>query len=238
MLSKQHIQNFQKEGYSIIDTMYSNDELTTIINCIKRYESNKAHIDNKNLFAIRQLIKAIPELKPYIFNNKLVDLLRHLFASDCFLTKAIYFDKPPQSNWFVSYHQDLSISVSHKADLNEYINWTYKKGQYGVQPPLNILENTITVRIHLDDTTKHNGALRVIPKTHTKGIVRADSKDWDLTNEVVCNVHSGSIMLMKPLLLHASRKTTNNQRRRVIHLEFNNTPLDQPLEWLELEIIN
>ena len=125
-----------------------------------------------------------------------------------------------------------------QADLNEYINWTYKKGQYGVQPPLNILENTITVRIHLDDTTKHNGALRVIPKTHTKGIVRTDFKDWDLTNEVVCNIDSGSIMLMKPLLLHASRKTTNNQRRRVIHLEFNNTPLDQPLKWLELENLN
>ncbi len=40
-------------------------------------------------------------------------------------------------------------------------------------------------------------------------------------------------MLMKPLTLHASNRTTNNQQRRVIHIEFSNQKLPSPLEWLE-----
>ena len=97
------------------------------------------------------------------------------------------------------------------------------------------MEDTFTVRIHLDDTTKDNGALKVIPESHLKGIIRKESEFWNLENEVICNIKRGSIMLMKPLLLHASNKTINNQRRRVIHLEFNSHNLAKPLEWLEYE---
>src|SRR5690606_40583465 len=55
----------------------------------------------------------------------------------------------------------------------------------------------------------------------------------------ICEVRSGGIQLMKPLLLHASAKTTNNKNRRVIHLEFNSVNLPGGLKWgekLELNI--
>ncbi len=129
------------------------------------------------MFAIRQLIKNVPELSTLLFHKKLTELLADLSKSEYFLTKAIYFDKPSESNWFVGYHQDLSISVDKKVALENYSNWTFKKGQFGVQPPLAILQDTITVRIHLDKTDKNNGALKVIPKSHLNGIIRSDSKD-------------------------------------------------------------
>ena len=117
--------------------------------------------------------------------------------------------------------------------LKEVKNWTFKKGQFGVQPPVKFLEETITVRIHLDDTDKNNGALKVIPKSHLNGVVRQDSNECSTENEVMCNVKHGGIMLMKPLTVHASNKSTNTTRRRVIHLEFNTFQLDAPLKWLE-----
>ncbi|WP_299113749.1 phytanoyl-CoA dioxygenase family protein [uncultured Winogradskyella sp.] len=33
------------------------------------------------------------------------------------------------------------------------------------------------MRIHLDNTTKDNGALKVMPKSHLKGIIRKGTKD-------------------------------------------------------------
>jgi hypothetical protein len=50
---------------------------------------------------------------------------------------------------------------------------------------------------------------------------------------VVCKVQSGGIMIMQPLLLHASNRTTNNNKRRVIHLEFSNQLLPGELQWAE-----
>lgn len=224
----------EKNGYSILTDLYSDSEISEILDCIENAEQcGKSFMRTKDLFAVRQLIKNVPDLTDLLFNKKLTELTSDLSESEYFLTKAIYFDKPSESNWFVAYHQDLSISVDKKTDLEDYVNWTFKKGQYGVQPPIEILKDTITIRIHLDKTDKNNGALKVIPKSHLNGIVRADSKDWNIENEFVCEVEKGGVMLMKPLTLHASNRTTNGKKRRVIHLEFNKHNLTEPLDWLE-----
>ena len=217
-------------GFSIINNFYTAEEIDEILNCIETNEqTGDSFMKTRDLFAIRQLIKNIPDLKKLLFNSNLLSLL----GSDYFLTKAIYFDKPSESNWFVAYHQDLSVSVTEKVVLPHYTNWTYKKEQYGVQPPIQILEDTVTVRIHLDKTNSENGALKVIPKSHLNGVIRPENKERNLENESICEVDQGGVMLMKPLTLHASSRTTNGKRRRVIHLEFNKHPLQKPLIWLE-----
>jgi len=224
----------EENGYSILSDLYSDNEIIQILSCIEHAVDNgSSYMKTKDLFAIRQLIKNVPELSNLLFNEKLTELISNLSPSEYFLTKAIYFDKPSESNWFVAYHQDLSISIDKKADLENYVNWTFKKGQHGVQPPIKILQDTITVRIHLDKTDKNNGALKIIPKSHSKGIIRTESKDWEIENEFICEVEKGGVMLMKPLTLHASNRTTNGMKRRVIHLEFNHHNLAKPLTWLE-----
>lgn len=111
--------------------------------------------------------------------------------------------------------------------------WTTKQNQYAVQPPLEILQNIFTIRIHLDETNSENGALKVIEKSHSKGIYRPETIDWKTEKESTCSVSKGGIMIMKPLLLHSSGRTINNKKRRVIHIEFSNVNLPTPLGWSE-----
>jgi ectoine hydroxylase-related dioxygenase (phytanoyl-CoA dioxygenase family) len=160
-----------------------------------------------------------------------------LFGDGYFVTKSIYFDKPELSNWFVAWHQDLTVVVDHKANIPGYGPWTVKQNQFGVQPSLSILQNNFTIRIHLDDTDEHNGALKVIPGSQTKGVYRPETIDWDIETETICNVKAGGIMVMRPLLLHASNRTTNNKKRRVIHIEFGKDELDGGLAWGEKGIL-
>jgi ectoine hydroxylase-related dioxygenase (phytanoyl-CoA dioxygenase family) len=102
-----------------------------------------------------------------------------------------------------------------------------------VQPPLPILENNYTIRIHLDKTDETNGALKVIPKSHLKKIYRPESIHWKAEKEVICTIPEGGIMIMKPLILHSSSKSNINRRRRVIHIEFSNSSLPHELNWSE-----
>ena len=105
---------------------------------------------------------------------------------------------------FVGYHQDISIGVEKKIIANGYAHWTRKKDLLGVIPPVTILESIVTFRIHLDNVNDNNGALKIIEKSHQKGIIRID-ENFDPSpfgREVICNARQGQVMLMKPLLLH------------------------------------
>jgi ectoine hydroxylase-related dioxygenase (phytanoyl-CoA dioxygenase family) len=157
--------------------------------------------------------------------------LKEIIGDGYFVVKSIYFDKPPASNWFVSFHQDLTISVDKKIQLPGFGPWTVKQDQFAVQPPVQLLNDNFTARIHLDTTTEANGALKVIPGSHQYGIVRPETAD--LSDPFTCEVLKGAVMFMKPLLLHASGRTVNNESRRVIHIEFSRLQLPGQLQWPE-----
>lgn len=230
------------EGFAIIEAIYSDIEIEKIILEIEKVTQattdNATFRKSDDLFAIRQFHKEIPETLSYIFNQNLIEFIKTNFGENYFITKSIYFDKPEKSNWFVSYHQDLTISVDKKVEVEHFENWTVKQNQFAVQPPKEILENNFTIRIHLDKTTKDNGALKVLNTSHKKGICRVENIQIEKENETICEVEKGGIMIMKPLLFHASNKTTNNERRRVIHIEFSNKILPNELEWSEKAYFN
>jgi ectoine hydroxylase-related dioxygenase (phytanoyl-CoA dioxygenase family) len=221
-------------GFTTINEIYAETEISSIISTIEKADSTKDTFrKSTDLFAVRQFLKEIPETIEFIFNPKLKSLIAELFGHDFFVVKSIYFDKPEASNWYVSYHQDLTISVDKKLELENYGPWTVKQNQFAVQPPINILENNFTIRIHLDDTDENNGALKVIPKSHLKKVYRAETIDWTKESESNCNVKRGGVMIMKPLLLHSSSRTTNHKKRRVVHIEFSNQELPLGLNWSE-----
>jgi len=226
----------KEHGFTIIANVFTEQEINKILTELGRVGTESPVFrKTDDLFAIRQFLKYLPDIKELVFNDRLKQIINDLFGPGYFVAKSIYFDKPPRSNWFVSYHQDLTISVKEKADVPGFGSWTVKQGQFAVQPPLKILEDNFTLRIHLDDTDKDNGALKVIAGSHLKGIFRPETVERSFEKDVFCEVPKGGVMIMKPLLLHASDRTKNQERRRVIHIEFSRTELPYPLEWAEKE---
>jgi len=229
-----HKNSITENGFTIISNIFSDKEIERISEAVKNIDTSKDTFrKSEDLFAIRQFLKEIPEVKDLIFNENLKTIIREIFGENYFVVKSIYFDKPEKSNWYVAYHQDLTISVDKKLELINFGPWTTKQNQFAVQPPLNILENIYTIRIHLDDTNENNGALKVVPTSHSKGIYRPETIDWNLESEEICKVEKGGIIIMKPLILHGSNRTTNGKKRRVIHIEFSDLELPQEINWLE-----
>jgi ectoine hydroxylase-related dioxygenase (phytanoyl-CoA dioxygenase family) len=80
----------------------------------------------------------------------------------------------------------------------------------------------LTMRLHLDDCGAENGPLRALPGTHRQGWLEAEAIERFKREvaERVCVVGKGGVVLMRPLLLHASSRATKPGHRRVLHLEF------------------
>lgn len=222
-------------GFLIIKNVFDKQAIEIIKDAISGQASINEKEQSKDAYAIRKLIQEIPGLKNKLITPAIRDIIANLFGKDYFMVKSIYFDKPPFSNWFVAYHQDLSISVNGKFPVEGYLNWTTKAGEFAVQPPQEIISRVYTIRLHLDACSAMNGALHVIPGSQKKGICRPENIEKE--NEIICEVPAGGIMIMHPLLLHASHKSREEKQRRVVHLEFCNQPLAEPLHWAQKEII-
>jgi hypothetical protein len=160
-------------------------------------------------------------------------LAREALGSAARPVKITGFDKTQESNWKVPWHQDLTIAVAEARGVEGFGPWTVKDGIPHVQPPIEILAGLLAIRVHLDDTPADQGALRVVPGSHRLGCIAA-SEIPDVRarlGEVVCPVAEGGVMLMKPLLLHASSKLRIGHRRRVIHIEYAARGLPFGLRW-------
>ena len=175
----------------------------------------------------------LPGIAELAASPKVRSLVDPLLGPDAFPVRGILFDKTPVANWKVSWHQDLSIAVAQRCDAPGYGPWSEKSGVPHVQPPVGVLERMLAVRIHLDESGSDNGPLRVLPGSHRAGKLRdAEIPSWrSRTAEQVCLVPRGGVLLMRPLLIHASSPARKPIHRRVIHVEYAACRLASGLEW-------
>ncbi|WP_046242358.1 phytanoyl-CoA dioxygenase family protein [Hymenobacter terrenus] len=227
-------QQLQADGFVILPSLYQPDEIAALLQCVEKAPPSGPNFRrSQEVFAIRNLLGEVPGLWTLLNTTPLRTLLNQLFPQGCHVVKAIYFDKPPLSNWLVAWHQDLMINVDRRAELPGFGPWTSKPEGVSVQPPVAVLEDVCTIRIHLDDCDASNGALKVVPGSHQSGVVPMADIAAHTRDVTVCAVPAGGAMLMKPLLLHASNRSTSARPRRVVHLEFAAAELPEGLQWRE-----
>lgn len=217
----------QEKGFDIMENIYSEQEINEIIEVIENQE-----IEGR--FGVREFLLDNPKVAEKVFNPKLLEIIKKISANCTKSIKSIYFDKPPNANWVVNWHQDLTINLKEKQETRNFKNWRVNSERTIVQPNIEMLENIFTIRIHLDDCTKENGALRIIESSHKEGVI--EIKDWvkdKVGEERICEVQKGGILIMKPLILHSSKRTENEKNRRLIHVEFCDLELPEGLNWKE-----
>ena len=145
------------------------------------------------------------------------------------------FEKSLEHNWLVAPHQDLSIPVRARVANAALTGWSEKDGMLFVQPPVSVLATMLALRLHIDDCSVDDGALKVVPGSHLGGRLQDPDKGRLRAElgEVLCPVDAGGGMAMRPLLLHASSKAVGTSRRRVLHFVFGPARLPDGLAWGE-----
>jgi ectoine hydroxylase-related dioxygenase (phytanoyl-CoA dioxygenase family) len=189
-----------------------------------------------SVYGLRNVLSDVPKARHVAASPAVRALVEPVLGRDCFAVRGILFDKTPDANWKVIWHQDMSIAVRARHDVPGWGPWSEKAGVPHVQPPACVLERMLAVRLHLDPCGPENGPLRVLPGTHTLGRLSPAeiSRLRAERDGVICAVEQGGALLMRPLLLHASSAAQLPERRRVLHIEYAAAdPLPGGLEWYE-----
>jgi hypothetical protein len=149
--------------------------------------------------------------------------------ADFLAVQCTYFEKSAQHNWLVPLHQGLSVPVAERVDHPNLCGWS----KHFVQAPSDLLSCLIAVRLHIDDCGPHDGALRVILGSHVHGRISASrtSETGAQQDAVPCIAEAGDALIMRPLLLHASSKSSGASRRRVLHFVIGPRALPYGLRW-------
>lgn len=148
--------------------------------------------------------------------------LAGMIPADADAVQCTYFEKSRAGNWLVPMHQDLALPVAERVGHPDLRGWSEKEGGLFVQPPASFLAAMVAVRIHLDPCGLDDGPLRVVPGSHRLGRLAPDALSAArlATPDVPCLADRGAALVMRPLLLHASSRSTGDGRRRILHFLF------------------
>jgi hypothetical protein len=153
---------------------------------------------------------------------RLLGIAQSVLGSDAFPFRATLFDKSPDSNWLITWQQDTALPLREKHETPGWGPWSVKEGITYAHAPAHALEKVVALRLHLDDSGKDNGPLRVLPGTHQKGVLSDQQVEAvaSSVNAVTCLIPRGGVIVMRPLIIHASSKSQSDVSRRVIHIEY------------------
>lgn len=228
------IEHFNERGFLIIENAFDKQTVDRLIEELSGINFGDAAKKRESAaFGVRNLLNVAPRVREFVNSDDVRKLVEPIAGKQAQAVRAIFFDKTPEANWKVPFHQDLTIAVKERREVGGFVSWTMKANILHVQPPASVLENIVALRVHLDDTDESNGALRVIAGSHRFGRLSAEQiEKLKVTRETVtCCIGKGGAMLMRPLLLHASSAATNACHRRVLHFEFSSEKLSGDLQW-------
>jgi ectoine hydroxylase-related dioxygenase (phytanoyl-CoA dioxygenase family) len=221
------LREIEERGFATIDSYIASDSIDLLIADITALDLTSGRA------GIRNILELVPSVNKLAHSQEIRSLVELILGDTARVVRGIFFDKQPNANWKVPWHQDLSIAVKQHLDLPDYHPRSIKAGIPHVQPPTAILERMLTVRIHLDRTDESNGALKVIPGSHHQGkLTTSQIDEWKQLNlSVSCNCQAGGVLLMRPLLLHSSSIAIAPSHRRIVHLEYAAYQFTNGLEW-------
>jgi ectoine hydroxylase-related dioxygenase (phytanoyl-CoA dioxygenase family) len=147
--------------------------------------------------------------------------------------RVLYFDKTPEMNWAVPWHQDRTIAVADRIDVAGFEPWSRKGGVHHVEPPEAVLASIVSLRLHLDDCGPDNGPLLTVRGSFRLGRVPAGQiKQHVEAGQIqVCCADAGDVVAMRGLTIHASERAARPARRRVLHVDFSTAKLPGGLRW-------
>jgi hypothetical protein len=217
----------ETSGFALLPSVYSSAECAAwaaaihdvLTSCHVPATSLRRHTGA--IYGARNLLEIFPSSQTLWRKEPLVSLMTTVLGPGFGLVRGLFFDKSPESNWSLPWHQDLTIAVQDNTlPTTLFKNPTRKAGVPHVEAPQVILEQMLTLLIHLDDVTPDNGPLRVLAGSHRRDARAAEDR------EVTILAKGGDVLAMRPLLYHCSSSASagSHLHRRIIHLEFAGCP--------------
>lgn len=222
-------------GYAVLPNQVSPETLDALAAALAELDRTDGAVrrrgESRATYAIRNLLTLVPEVQRLASTPRLLEIAQSTLGDGAFPVRGLLFDKTPEANWRVGWHQDTAIPLRAQRDVPGFSGWSTKAGVLHADAPAEVLDRMLAIRVHLDDCGAANAPLQVLSGSHRFGRIESTPDALKNGPTQTLTVQRGDLILMKPLTLHASLPSSAPGHRRVIHLEYARGPLPGGLEW-------
>ncbi|WP_417511703.1 hypothetical protein [Methylophaga sp.] len=110
--------DIEENGFEIHSGFLSNDSINEIITEIEALDSDFPK------HGIRNAEKKLSSVKNLVESDLLIEKARSYLTGKPEIVRVIVFDKTEDKNWLVTWHQDKTISVSDRKEIDGWGPWT------------------------------------------------------------------------------------------------------------------
>lgn len=229
-LSEAQFEQFQRDGYLVIDQFLTPDEVASVRSGIKRVCDERADMtsdrDGFNLEKvggdsfnpqaravapgrfrkIQGAVFHVPEVRDAFTGEKMLDCMEDLMGGNIYYHSSKVMFKPPHGGAAKPWHQDAAY-------------WRHYASKQ------------ITVWIAIDDATQENGCVWAIPGSnhlglipHVKTELQVEESRIDLSKAAPVPVMSGGLLIFHSLVLHMSHANNSDKPRCAIICDYDCEP--------------
>lgn len=202
-------------GFAIFENAFHSAECDELLGVLKALPRPAGRAGMRHLMRV-------PEIAAAARDPRLLAIARETLGPTAIPYKATLFEKNPNANWSIVWHQDTALPFETPFEHPEWGPWSRKDGLAYAHAPAWALARVTALRLHLDAATDANGPLRVIAGSHRAGVL-SDDAVFELARQLpatTCRVGRGGVLAMRPLVVHASAKVKTDAPREVLHFEY------------------
>lgn len=205
----------ENQGFAIIPEVLRDEDVSDLTETLDKSALPRSRA------GVRHVLRD-PIVANVARDSRLLSIAQEILGGSAIPFRATFFDKSPESNWLVAWHQDTALPLRERRETESWGPWSMKEGVNYAHAPASALSNVVALRVHLDDSTTDNGPLRVLPGTHRSGVLTDQEIRGlaDRVSPVECLVPKGGVVAMRPLIVHSSSKSRVPAARRVLHIEY------------------
>jgi ectoine hydroxylase-related dioxygenase (phytanoyl-CoA dioxygenase family) len=205
----------ENQGFAIIPEVLRDEDVSDLTETLDKSALPRSRA------GVRHVLRD-PIVANVARDSRLLSIAQEILGGSAIPFRATFFDKSPESNWLVAWHQDTALPLRERRETESWGPWSMKEGVNYAHAPASALSNVVALRVHLDDSTTDNGPLRVLPGTHRSGVLTNQEIRGlaDRVSPVECLVPKGGVVAMRPLIVHSSSKSRVPAARRVLHIEY------------------
>ncbi len=161
-------ESIDQQGFAVIPELFSQAEAALLIDDLT---ASKLH---RSRAGMRHALQH-PSVAVFANDSRLLEIARAILGPLAFPFRATLFDKSLDANWLVVWHQDTALPLRARRDVPGWGSWSVKEGIAYAHAPASALSSVLALRVHLNESSRGNGPLRVLPATHTLGLLSDDA---------------------------------------------------------------